>query len=92
VTAIPTLPDLSKKEDLRALGIGKIVEKDGSIITKINLEEVNDNGIVYKKDESLHDIAIGDIRKIEFLKTPWGSLEIIFIDGKPKINLLYVIH
>ena len=31
-------PDLSKKEDLKALGTGKIVETDKCIITKIILE------------------------------------------------------
>ena len=34
-----SFPDLTKKEDLKALGVGKIIEKDRSIITKITLEE-----------------------------------------------------
>ena len=29
------LPDLSKKEDLKALGIGRIIEKDRSILKNI---------------------------------------------------------
>lgn len=83
-----SLPNLSKKEDLKALGTGKITEKDGSSITKIILYEVTKNGIVYLKNESLHDIAIDDIGRIEFLTTPWGPLEIRFADGNPKIVLL----
>ena len=80
-------PDLTKKEDLKALGIGKIVEKDKCIITKIILEEVNDYSIVYIKNESLHDIAIDKISRIEFKETKWGPLKIEFKDGKPRITL-----
>ncbi|MFM9945864.1 MAG: hypothetical protein ACKVQB_11605, partial [Bacteroidia bacterium] len=56
-----SLPDLSKKEDLIALGVGRIIEKDKSVITKITLQEVNEYGIIYIKNESLHDFAIESI-------------------------------
>ncbi len=82
------LPDLAKKEDLKALGIGKIIGKDKSIIIKIVLEEVKEYGVVYIKNESLHDIAMDDIARIEFLHTPWGALEIRFPGNKPEISLL----
>lgn len=82
------LPDLSKKEDLKALGTGKIVEKDRSVITRIILEEVNENAVVYIKNESMHDIAIDQIARIEFRETKWGPLKIEFPNNKPRITKL----
>ncbi len=81
-------PDLSKKEDLKTLGMGRIVETDGSIFTKIILEEVNDYSIVYIKNESLHDMAIDKINRMEFNNTKWGPLKIEFNNGKPIFSLL----
>ena len=81
-------PDLTKKEDLKALGYGKIIEKDQTQITKIMLEEVNEVAVVYIKDESMHDIAIDKIARIEFNKTKWGPIHITFPNEKPKIILL----
>lgn len=81
-------PDLSKKEDLKALGFGKIFETDKTITTKIMLEEVNDYYIVYIKNESLHDMAMDRISRIEFYETKWGPVKIEFPDNKPKIILL----
>lgn len=81
-------PNLSKKEDLKALGTGKIIEKDKSIITKVILEEVTENAIVYIKNESLHDIAIEQIARIEFRETKWGPLKISFPNNKPRITRL----
>ena len=80
-------PDLTKKEDLKALGIGKIIEKDRSIITRITLDEVQEFGIVYIKDESLHDMAIDKIARIEFNRTKWGKVVIEFNKGKAHISV-----
>ncbi len=79
------LPDLKNKEDLHALGYGRIYEKDKSIITKIILEEVNEYGIVYSKNGSLHDFPVFQIDRIEFLNTKWGPLKIVFREDKPHI-------
>lgn len=81
-------PDLTKKDDLKSLGIGRIVEKDRSVITRIILEEITEYAVVYIKDESLHDIAIEQISKIEFKETKWGPLKIEFPENKPRITLL----
>ncbi len=72
------VPDLSKKEDLQSLGIGKIFEKDNSIIKNIQITEVKEYGIVYLKNESTHDIAKETISRIEFLESKWGKIKIEF--------------
>ena len=79
------LPDLTKKEDLTALGFGRIIEKDNSIIKKIKLEAIKEYWIEYIKDNSLHDKPMEKISRIEFYDSKWGSLKIEFPDNKPKI-------
>ena len=81
-------PDLSKIEDLKALGIGKIIEKDNSIIKRIILCEVKEYWIVYVKDESMHDMMMEKISRIEFSESKWGPLQIIFPNNKPEISSL----
>ena len=81
--------DLSKKEDLQALGIGKIIEKDNSIIKKIALHEVGSYWIVYLKDNSLHDLMMEKIDRIEFWETKWGPLQLRFPGNKPEIAKLH---
>lgn len=81
-------PDLTKKEDLKALGFGKIFETDKTITTRIMLEEVADYYVVYIKNESLHDMAMDRINRIEFYETKWGPVKIEFPNNKPKITLL----
>ena len=81
-----TAPDLSKKEDLMALGIGKIFEKDNSIIKNITLNEVKEYWITYIKDKSLHDLAMEKISRIEFLQSKWGEVKMEFPDNKPKVT------
>ncbi|TAL59644.1 MAG: hypothetical protein EPN85_08965 [Bacteroidetes bacterium] len=81
-------PDFSKTEDLKALGIGRIIEKDNSIIKKIALHEVKEYWIVYIKNESMHDMMMENIARIEFLDSQWGPLKIKFTDNKPEISML----
>ena len=78
--------DLSKKEDLIALGIGKIFEKDNSIIKNITLNDVKEYWITYIKDKSMHDLAMEKINRIEFLESKWGAVKIEFPDNKPKVT------
>ena len=80
------LPDLSKKEDLKLLGTGRIIESDNSVILYIQLYEIKEIGLVYIKDESLHDIPIESVQRIEFKRTPWGPLTIRFEQNKPVIT------
>ena len=82
------LPDLSKKEDLKSLGTGRIVEQDNSIISKITLFEVNEYWIVYLKDESLHEMRMDEIKYIEFKDSQWGALKITFPQNKPIVSRL----
>jgi len=81
-------PDLSKSDDLKSLGIGKIVEKDKSQITNITLFEVKEFWIVYVKNESIHDITMESIDRIEFKNSKWGPLKIEFPGNKPVISKL----
>ncbi len=82
------LPDLKNPEDLKALGIGRIIEKDGSIITKINLAEVKYYWIVFIKNESLHDKTMESIERIEFKDSKWGPVKIEFPNNKPLVTRL----
>lgn len=82
-------PDLAKKEDLKALGIGKIIEKDRSILKNITLHEVKEYWIVYVKNGSVHDLMMEKIDRIEFSESKWGSIKIEFPGGKPKIYEMY---
>ncbi|NUM32163.1 MAG: hypothetical protein HUU47_07545 [Bacteroidetes bacterium] len=81
------LPDLSIKEDLEALGIGKIFETDNTTIRNVQLFEIKEFWIVYIKNESLHDILIDKIAKIEFLNSKWGRVIITFKNNKPEIKI-----
>ncbi len=87
-SGITDLPDLSKKEDLKSLGTGKIIEEDKSTISKIMLFEVHEYWIVYLKDESLHEMSMDKIQQIEFKDSKWGALEITFPKNKSVITIL----
>jgi hypothetical protein len=80
------VPDLSNAEDLKKLGIGKIIEKDNSILKNITLLEVKENGIVYLKDGSMHDMTIESIKRIEFPESRWNSIIIEFKENKPEFS------
>jgi hypothetical protein len=84
-TAGNGLPDLNSKEDLKALGTGRIIEKDNSVITGIRLMAVESYWLVYEKDGSTHDQMMETIRRIEFRETKWGSITIRFPSNKPEI-------
>ena len=81
-------PDLSKKGDLLALGVGRIVEKDRTIIKNITIHEVKEYWIVYIKNGSIHDLMTERIDRIEFSECKWGRIKIEFPGGKPKIAAL----
>lgn len=82
-------PDLLKKEDLVALGVGKIVEKDRSVIKNITLHEVKEYWIVYIKNGSIHDLMIERIDRIEFSESKWGLVKIEFTNGKAKVSEMF---
>lgn len=82
------LPDLSKKEDLKALGIGRIIEKDQSILKNITLHEVKEYWVVYIKNGSIHDLLMEKIERVEFSKSKWGPIKLEFTDGKPRISAM----
>jgi hypothetical protein len=82
----PELPDLKNKNDLKSLGKGSIIEKDNSIISHIVLFEVHEYWIVYIKNESLHEIRMDDVNRLEFKKSKWGYIEITFPDNQPVIK------
>ncbi len=79
-------PDFTKPEDLKALGVGKIVEKDNSIIKHIKILEIKEYWIVYEKNSSSHDIAMDVIRRIEFPKSKWGDVKLEFPNNKTEMN------
>jgi len=81
-------PDLNKEADLAKLGIGKIIEKDNSIIKQITLKEIKEHWIVYIKNESLHDKHMEYIKRLEFPNSKWGKLKIEFPDNKPEVTYL----
>ena len=81
-------PDLSKAEDLKALGTGKIIEKDNSIIKNIKLMEVKEYWIVYEKNSSSHDLMMDVIRRIEFPESKWGAIKIEFPKNKPELSYI----
>ena len=81
-------PDLSKPEDIAALGTGKIIEKDNSIIKQITLKEIREHWVVYIKNASLHDMPMENIRRLEFHNTKWGSIKIEFPDNKPEVTAI----
>ncbi|HZX73944.1 MAG TPA: hypothetical protein VFE57_05975 [Cyclobacteriaceae bacterium] len=79
------LPTNPEKEDL---GVGTIVLKDHSIIKNITIHEIKDYWIVYVKNESLHDLMMEKIERIEFPKSEWGNVKIEFRDHKPTLMFL----
>lgn len=82
------IPDLNKSEDLQKLGIGKIIEKDRSILKQVTLKEINGEYVVYVKNESLHDMHLGYIDHLEFPLSKWGNLTIEFANNKPVVTIL----
>jgi hypothetical protein len=80
-------PDLSNTSDLAKLGVGKIIEKDNCVIKEISLKEIQGNGIVYVKNESLHDKAFDYIKRLEFPASVWGWMKIEFVNHKPVISI-----
>ncbi|MEI6574872.1 MAG: hypothetical protein WCO63_01715 [Bacteroidota bacterium] len=82
------LPNLGDKAELKELRIGKIVQKDKSILKEIILIEIKEFGIIYEKKKGLHDLFIESIDYIEFPETKWGPLRIHFIDNKPIAYLI----
>ena len=82
------LPDLSKKEDLKALGIGRIIEKDRSVLKNITLHEVKEYWVVYIKNGSIHDLLMEKIERVEFSESKWGPIKLEFTDGKPRISAM----
>ncbi|MBI4930436.1 MAG: hypothetical protein HY841_06715 [Bacteroidetes bacterium] len=81
-------PDLTKPEDIKALGIGKIIEKDNSVIKNINLLEIKEYWIVYEKNSSTHDKMMDVISRIEFTESKWGPLKLEFHNNKPETHYL----
>jgi|GEM_PF-4166095 len=79
------VPANSEKEDL---GIGTIILKDHSIIKNIKIHEIREYWIVYVKNESLHDLMMEKIERIEFPKSKWGNVKIEFHDNKATIIFL----
>lgn len=82
------MPDLDNPEDLKALGSGRIVEKDKTIITNIQLVEVHDYWIVYLKQGSLHDLLLERIDRIEFPDNRWDGIKVKIVDNSPVVSPL----
>lgn len=80
--------DLSTPIEKEDLGAGMIILKDHSIIKNIAIHEIRDYWIVYMKNESLHDLMMEKIERIEFPKSKWGSVKIEFPDNKATIIFL----
>ena len=81
-------PDFTKAEDLKALGTGKIFEKDNSILKNIKILEIKEYWIVYEKNSSSHDIAMEVIRRIEFPESKWGAVKIEFPNNKTEMHFI----
>ena len=79
-------PDLSKPEDIKALGIGKIIQKDNSVYKDIKLIDIKEYWIVYEKNESSHDMMMEVIIRIEFPKSKWGPVKVEFKNNKPEVR------
>ena len=78
--------DFSKKEDLAALGKGKIYETDNTTTKNIEIFEIKEFWIVYIKNDSLHDLLIEKIDRIEFEESKWGRVVLTFINNKPVLK------
>ncbi len=78
-------PDFAKAEDLKALGVGKIFEKDNSILKNIKILEIKEYWIVYEKNSSSHDIMMDVIRRIEFPDSKWGMINLTFPNNKTEM-------
>lgn len=81
-------PDFSKKEDLKFLGTGKIIQQDGSVIKNIHLLEIDSYWIIYEKNSSSHDMMMDVISRIEFSDTKWGPLYLVFPNNKTESRRL----
>lgn len=77
--------DFTRKEDLRGLGVGRIIGKDNSIVKDIVLQEIREYWIVYIKKGSVHDMMMENIARIEFNASKWGRVKVEFPDGKPQM-------
>ena len=82
-------PDFSKAEDLQALGTGRIIEKDNSVLKNIKLIEVKEYWIVFEKNSSTHDLMMDVISRIEFPESKWGAIKLEFLNNKPEAHSLY---
>lgn len=82
-------PDLSKPEDIKALGMGKIIQKDNSVFKNIKLLEIKEYWIVYEKNSSSHDMMMETIRCIEFPESKWGFVKVEFSNNKPELKQLF---
>lgn len=78
-TTITKIKDAYGNEvELTSLGNTRIVLKDGSIKKNCVLKEIKMNGVVYMKDQVLHDMQIDRIKRIE-LGDGWNA---IYFDDK----------
>ena len=59
----------------------RIVLKDGTIKKNCHVKEIHDYWIVYEKEESLHDLMIEEIERIEIMD---GTMHAVFFDEKKK--------
>ena len=82
-------PDLTKAEDLKMLGTGRIIQKDNSILKNIHLLELNAYWIIYEKNSSSHDMMMDVISRIEFPESKWGAVKIEFPDNKPALSQMF---
>ena len=82
-------PDLSKTEDLKMLGTGRIIQKDNSILKNIHLLELNAYWIIYEKNSSSHDMMMDVISRIEFPESKWGAVKLEFPDNKPALSQMF---
>ena len=82
------LLDFSKKEDLKFLGTGKLIQQDGSVIKNIHLLEIDSYWIIYEKNSSSHDMMMDVISRIEFSDTKWGPLYLVFPNNKTESHRL----
>ena len=75
--------------DLTKFGVGKIIEKDKTIIKRITVVEVHETYIVYEKEGSLHDHEIERIDYIDFPDAPKGAVVVKFDKSGPVVKYYY---
>ena len=78
-------PDFTKTEDLKALGTGRIIEKDNCILKDIKILEIKEYWIVYEKNSSSHDMMMDVIQRIEFTESKWGTVKLEFPNNKTEM-------